>query len=149
MHMIAALAPVRPHHANRGRWVVFGASVAIDAIAGLAQFNTRSGFDVGFCDVYRQAAGASLATSSARILDRYLNVLPTLTIGDRADYVLNQLIATIAKDREFVAWRAEHPTEAAVQPRERRPTGVPQPSAAALRMAVSDASCRSSDRLRT
>ena len=48
--MIAALAPVRPHHANRGRWVVFGASVAIGAIAGLAQFNTRSGFNVGFGD---------------------------------------------------------------------------------------------------
>jgi hypothetical protein len=55
-------------------------------------------------------------------------------IGDTADYVVNQLIdTTIAKDREFVAWRAEHPTEAAVQPRERRPTAVPQPSVAARR----------------
>ena len=55
-------------------------------------------------------------------------------IGDTADYVLNQLIdTTIAKHREFVAWRAEHPTEAAVQSFERRPTAVPQPSAAALR----------------
>jgi len=61
-------------------------------------------------------------------------VLYARFIGDTADYVLNQLIdTTIAKDREFVSWRAEHPTEAAVQPRERRPTGVPQPSAAALR----------------
>ncbi len=31
-------------------------------------------------------------------------------IGDTQDYVLNQLIeTTIAKDREFVAWRTEHP----------------------------------------
>jgi hypothetical protein len=52
-------------------------------------------------------------------------VLYARFIGDTADYVLNQLIdTTIAKDREFVAWRAEHSTEAAVQPRERRPTVV-------------------------
>lgn len=31
-------------------------------------------------------------------------------IGDTADYVLNQLIdTTIAKDRDFVAWRNEQP----------------------------------------
>ena len=34
-------------------------------------------------------------------------------IGDTADYVLNQLIdTTIAKDREFVTWRAEQPADA-------------------------------------
>ena len=32
-------------------------------------------------------------------------------IGDTADYVLNQLIdTTLAKDRDFLAWRAEQPT---------------------------------------
>jgi type IV secretory pathway VirB10-like protein len=67
---------------NRHYLQVFGASVAIGAIAGLAQYNTRSGFDVGFGDAYRQAAGASLASSTARILDRYLNVLPTITIRE-------------------------------------------------------------------
>ena len=31
-------------------------------------------------------------------------------IDESTDYVLNQLIdGTLAKDREFVAWRAEHP----------------------------------------
>lgn len=31
-------------------------------------------------------------------------------IGESPDYVLNQLIdATLAKDRDFVAWRAEQP----------------------------------------
>ena len=30
-------------------------------------------------------------------------------IGDSPDYVLNQVIdSTLAKDREFVAWRSEH-----------------------------------------
>ena len=38
-------------------------------------------------------------------------------IGDTADYLLNQLIdSTIAKDRDFVAWRAEHPNETAAKP---------------------------------
>ena len=54
----------------------------IGAISGLAQFNTRSGFDYSFTDAYRQAAGASLATSTSRVLDRYLNVLPTITIRE-------------------------------------------------------------------
>ena len=34
-------------------------------------------------------------------------------IGDSVDYVLNQLIdTTLAKDRDFVAWRAEHQSHA-------------------------------------
>ena len=46
-------------------------------------------------------------------------VLYARFIGDTADYVLNQLIeTTIARDREFVAWRAEQP---AVQPAEPAP----------------------------
>ena len=41
-------------------------------------------------------------------------VLYARFIGDTADYVVNQLIeTTIAKDREFVAWRAEHAEERA------------------------------------
>ena len=47
-------------------------------------------------------------------------VLYARFIGDTADYVLNQLIdTTIAKDRDFVAWRAEHPHEPS-----RRPTAT-------------------------
>ena len=39
-------------------------------------------------------------------------VLYARFIGDTADYVLNQLIETqLAKDREFLAWRAEHPNQ--------------------------------------
>ena len=35
-------------------------------------------------------------------------------IGDTPDYILNQLIeTTLAKDREFIAWRAEHSDQAA------------------------------------
>jgi type IV secretory pathway VirB10-like protein len=69
---------------------VFGASLAIGAISGLAQAGTRGGFDPSFGDAARQSAGASLATSTARVLDRYLNVLPTVTIreGHRIKVVL-------------------------------------------------------------
>ena len=43
-------------------------------------------------------------------------VLYARFIGDTADYVLNQVIeTTIAKDREFLAWRAEHPDEPIVK----------------------------------
>lgn len=49
-------------------------------------------------------------------------VLYARFIGDTPDYVLNQLIdTTIAKDREFVAWRAQNPNEvvASTGPRRR------------------------------
>jgi type IV secretion system protein VirB10 len=62
---------------------VFGASLAIGALSGLAQYGTVGGFGTtGFGDQYRQAAGASLAASTGRVLDRYLNVLPTITIRE-------------------------------------------------------------------
>jgi hypothetical protein len=41
-------------------------------------------------------------------------------IGDTPDYVLDQLIdSTLVKDRDFLAWRAEHVTDA------ERAAGVP------------------------
>jgi type IV secretion system protein VirB10 len=68
---------------DRHYWRVFGASLAIGAISGLAQYGSRSGFDsYSFGDSYRQAAGSSLAASTGRVLDRYLNVLPTITIRE-------------------------------------------------------------------
>jgi hypothetical protein len=39
-------------------------------------------------------------------------VLYARLIGDTVDYVVNQLIeTTLAKDRDFLAWRAAHPGE--------------------------------------
>ena len=67
---------------NRHYLQVFGASLAIGAISGLAQFGTHGVDPTSFGDSYRQSAGASLATSSSRVLDRYLNVLPTITIRE-------------------------------------------------------------------
>jgi hypothetical protein len=43
-------------------------------------------------------------------------VLYARFIGDTADYVLNQLVETmLAKDRDFLAWRAEHLREVTAQ----------------------------------
>ena len=67
---------------NRHYWRAFGASLAVGALSGLAQLHTRTGVDVTFANTAAQDAGSSLATSAARILDRYLNVLPTITIRE-------------------------------------------------------------------
>lgn len=61
---------------------VFGVSIAIGAIAGLGQVNTRSGLDISAADAYQEGVATSLSQSSLRILDRYLNVLPTITIRE-------------------------------------------------------------------
>jgi hypothetical protein len=43
-------------------------------------------------------------------------VLYARFIGDTPDYVLNQLLAsTLGKDRDFLAWQAEHPGEVVVR----------------------------------
>ena len=65
-------------------------------------------------------------------------VLYARFIGDSADYVLNRLIeTTIAKDREFVTWRAAQPavqpTAAAPKPNGRDHTGTARAHAEAAR----------------
>ena len=59
-------------------------------------------------------------------------VLYARFIGDTPDYVLNQLLATtLTKDRDFLAWRAEHADEAggATAPRKARGAGNVAPEA--------------------
>lgn len=76
---------------NRHYTQVFGVSLAVGAIAGLASVNTGFGFNATALDAYRQGVTANLSQSSLRILDRYLNVLPTFTIreGHRIKVVLS------------------------------------------------------------
>jgi type IV secretion system protein TrbI len=61
---------------------IFGTSLAIGAIAGLAQADTRASAFQSSTDAYRQGVATSLSQSSLRILDRYLNILPTVTIRE-------------------------------------------------------------------
>jgi type IV secretion system protein VirB10 len=69
---------------NRHYWQIFGASIAIGSLSGLAQYSTRSGTNTayGFGDAFGQGMGGSLAASAGRILDRFLNVLPSVTIRE-------------------------------------------------------------------
>jgi type IV secretion system protein VirB10 len=67
---------------NHHYFQIFGVSIAIGAIAGLSQANTRYGLDTTGTDAYRQGVASSLSQSSLHILDRYLNVLPTYTIRE-------------------------------------------------------------------
>lgn len=80
---------------------IFGVSLAIGAIAGLAQANTQYGIGESATDAYRQGVAASLSQSSLHILDRYLNVLPTFTIreGQRIKIYLSQDLRLPAYDQ--------------------------------------------------
>ena len=84
---------------------IFGASLAVGAIAGLAQAQTSVGLDASALDVYRQGAATSLAQSSARILDRFLNLLPTVTIREG-----HRIKVYLSNDLELPAYRDEPAT---------------------------------------
>lgn len=71
---------------------IFGVSIALGAIAGLAQANTRYSLDESAAQAYEQGVSSSLSQSATHILDRYLNVLPTFTIreGQRVKIYFSQ-----------------------------------------------------------
>jgi type IV secretion system protein TrbI len=74
---------------------IFGASIAVGAIAGLAEAETNTssiGLPQTTADAYREGVATSLAQSSMHILDRFLNLLPTITIreGHRVKVYLTQ-----------------------------------------------------------
>jgi type IV secretion system protein TrbI len=61
---------------------IFGASLAIGAIGAIAEAGTSGGLTASGSDLMRQGFAQSTAQSSARILDKFLNVLPTITIRE-------------------------------------------------------------------
>jgi type IV secretory pathway VirB10-like protein len=80
---------------------IFGVSIAIGAVAGLAQANTRYSTDESAAQAYQQGVSASLSQSAMHVLDRYLNVLPTFTIreGYRIKIYLSQDLVLPAYDQ--------------------------------------------------
>ena len=70
---------------------IFGASLAVGILGGVAEAGTGNTFTSSPMDRAREGFGASLATSSAQILDRFLNILPTVTIreGNRVKVYLS------------------------------------------------------------
>jgi type IV secretion system protein TrbI len=61
---------------------IFGASVAIGVLGGVAQLGTGSVLNSGSSDRIREGFGAGMANAGEHILDRFLNILPTVTIRD-------------------------------------------------------------------
>jgi type IV secretory pathway VirB10-like protein len=71
---------------------IFGTSIALGVIAGAAEATTNSGYNESGSDAYRQGIASSLSQSSANVLDRFVNVLPTHTIfeGHRIKVYITQ-----------------------------------------------------------
>jgi type IV secretory pathway VirB10-like protein len=61
---------------------IFGASLAIGALGAVAGAGTGSVFTQSGADRMREGFAASAAQSSAQILDKFLNILPTITIRE-------------------------------------------------------------------
>jgi type IV secretory pathway VirB10-like protein len=61
---------------------IFGASLAVGILGGIAQAGTGNVLNNSGLDQARAGFGSSLAVSSEHILDRFLNILPTVTIRE-------------------------------------------------------------------
>ena len=61
---------------------IFGASLAIGALGAVAEAGTGSVFTQSGADRLREGFAVSAAESSAQILDKFLNILPTVTIRE-------------------------------------------------------------------
>jgi type IV secretion system protein VirB10 len=82
---------------------IFGASLAIGAIGGLAQIgNSYGGYGYDPSVQFRNGITQSMAQSSNRILDRFLQRMPTITIpaGKRVDIWLAEDLSIPVPKRE-------------------------------------------------
>jgi type IV secretory pathway VirB10-like protein len=62
---------------------IFGTSIALGIISGAAEATTNSsGYSQSGSDSLRQGIAGSLSQSGAHVLDRFLNILPTITIRE-------------------------------------------------------------------
>jgi len=74
---------------------IFGASLAIGILGGVAQLGTSSTLDATGTDRIREGFGVGMASAGEHVLDRFLNILPTVTIreGTRIKvYLSNDLL---------------------------------------------------------
>jgi type IV secretion system protein VirB10 len=71
---------------------ILGASIALGVIAGAAEATTNGGYNENGSDMYRQGMAENLASSGANVLDRFINIAPTITIreGHRIKIYLTQ-----------------------------------------------------------
>ena len=61
---------------------IFGASLAVGAIGGIAQAGSGGLLNQSGTQSIQQGVGQSLGQTSQRILDKFLNILPTVTIRE-------------------------------------------------------------------
>ena len=62
---------------------IFGASIALGVIAGAAQAtNVNQGYNESGTEAYKSGIASSLSQSSANVLDRFINIPPTITIRE-------------------------------------------------------------------
>jgi type IV secretory pathway VirB10-like protein len=61
---------------------IFGASLAVGILGGISEAGTGNVLTSSPLDRARAGLGSSLANSSTEILDRFLNILPTVTIRE-------------------------------------------------------------------
>jgi type IV secretion system protein VirB10 len=61
---------------------IFGASIALGIISGAAESTTNGGNNQNGSDMYRQGMASSLAASGANVLDKFINIPPTITIRE-------------------------------------------------------------------
>ena len=74
---------------------IFGASLALGVLGGVAQLGTASMPNSSANDRIREGFGTGMASAGEHILDKFLNVLPTVTIreGSRIKvYLSNDLV---------------------------------------------------------
>ena len=61
---------------------IFGVSLAIGALGAVAEAGTNGSLNASSSDLMRQGFAQSTAQSSAQVLDKFLNVMPTVTIRE-------------------------------------------------------------------
>ena len=71
---------------------IFGASIALGVISGAAEATTNGGYSESGSDMYRQGMASSLAASGTNVLDKFINIPPSITIreGHRVKVYLTQ-----------------------------------------------------------
>lgn len=62
---------------------IFGASIALGIVAGAAEAtNSNSGYNQSGSEAYKSGIASSLSQSSTNVLDRFINIPPTITIRE-------------------------------------------------------------------
>jgi len=74
---------------------IFGASMAVGALGAVAVAGTSGPLTASGTDLMRQGFAQGTAQSSAQILDKFLNIMPTITIreGHRVKVYLSSDLA--------------------------------------------------------